>query len=249
MLTLLEEEKVLFSQDAFGMHLATNKLFADELNDAILEYEAAKYFANILLPFASRVSKLIDKSAPLFNDLGMIIPDHGPLWRTHPMGIIDCYRRWSAQVPTNKAVVIYDTMWQSTATMARAVGDGLLEGGSHVKLLPLSATHRSDVATELLEAGALLVGSPTMNNNLFPTVADTLCYLKGLRPMNKLGAAFGSYGWGGEAVRQINVLLDEMKIERISEGIRVKYVPDEEALAQCFTLGREMADRLIKKCV
>ena len=117
--------------------------------------------------------------------------------------MLKSYATWAAQQPTNKAVVVYDTMWQSTAAMARAIGEGLTAGGTTTKLMPLKSCHRSDVATEILDAGAVLVGSPTINNNIFPTVADTLTYLKGLKPQNMTGAVFGSYGWSGEAVKQI----------------------------------------------
>jgi flavorubredoxin len=135
-------------------------------------------------------------------------------------------------------------MWQSTEKMARAIGEGLAAGGAGVKLLSLKSCHRSDVATEILGAGALLVGSPTLNNGLFPTVADCLTYLKGLRPQNLSGAAFGSYGWSGESVGEIEGILKEMKINLLSEGLKVKYVPDREALKRCFSLGKAVAEKI-----
>ena len=144
-------------------------------------------------------------------------------------------------------MIVYDTMWQSTAKMAQAVAEGLTAGGTPVRLLPLSGSHRSDVATELLDAGALLVGTPTLNNHLFPTVADVLTYLKGLKPRNLLGAAFGSYGWSGEAVSQVNDMLTAMNVTLVSEGVKVKYVPDNAALSQCYALGRQVAEALQRK--
>ncbi len=143
-----------------------------------------------------------------------------------------------------KAAVVYDTMWGSTELMARAIADGLLAGGASARLLPLSSSHRSDVAAAVLDAGALVVGSPTMNNQVFPTVADCLTYLKGLRPRNLVGAAFGSYGWSGEAVKRIEGELAAMKVALACEGLKVKYVPDEEALAKCRELGRSVAAKL-----
>lgn len=248
MFTYLMEDGVLFSQDAFGMHLASSERFADEIDDDILEYEAAKYFANILLLLSSLVARLLEKVGKLGIAINILAPDHGPIWRKDVNRVPEFYSKWAAQKPTRKAVVMYDTMWQSTATMARAIGDGLAAGGASAKLMPLRACHRSDVATEILDAGALVVGSPTMNNNMFPTVADALTYLRGLKPRNLIGAAFGSYGWSGEAVGQIKDVLSAMEVDLIGEGIRVRYVPDDDALAQCLSLGSLVAAELNERC-
>jgi flavorubredoxin len=248
MFTYLADDGVLFSQDAFGMHLASSERFADEIDDDILEYEAAKYFANILLPFSNLVTRLLEKVGKLDITINTLAPDHGPIWRKETNRMPELYSTWAAQKPTRKAVIVYDTMWQSTATMSRAIGEGVTAGGVKAKLMPLRACHRSDVATEILDAGALLVGSPTMNNNLFPTVADTLTYLKGLKPRNLIGTAFGSYGWSGEASVQVKDVLSSMKVELIGDDIKVRYVPDSDALAQCFSLGSLVAKELIKRC-
>jgi len=248
MFTYLAEDGVLFSQDVFSMHLASTERFDDEIDDDILEDEAAKYFANILLPLSSPVTKLLEKIGGLDITMRIVATDHGPIWRKDVNRIVELYSRWAAQKPTKKAVVAYDTMWQSTAMMARAIGEGLKAGGADAKLMPLRACHRSDVATEILDAGALLVGSPTLNNNLFPTVADALTYLKGLKPRNLIGAAFGSYGWSGEAVGQVEDVLRGMKVDLIGESIKVKYVPDDEALAQCYSQGMLVAEKLRELC-
>ena len=248
MFTYLGEKGLLFSSDAFGMHLASSKRFADELDDSVLEHEAAKYYANILLPLSPLVTTLLESVGGLGITINTIAPDHGPIWRKDVGKPLNNYAKWAAQKPTNKAVVVYDTMWGSTAAMARAVGEGLTAGGTVTKLMPLRSCHRSDVATEILDAGALLVGSPTMNNNMFPTVADTLTYLKGLKPQNIVGAAFGSYGWSGEAVKQMTEMLAAMKVEVVDEGVRVRYVPDGEALAKCRSLGERVAARLAEMC-
>jgi len=239
---------VLFSQDAFSMHLASSERFDDEIGDDILNYEAARYFANILLPLSSAVVKCLEKMRSLDITMRIVATDHGPIWRKDVNRIVELYSRWAAQKPTKKAVVAYDTMWQSTAMMARAIGEGLKAGGADAKLMPLRACHRSDVAAEILDAGALLVGTPTLNNNLFPTVADALTYLKGLKPRNLIGAAFGSYGWSGEAVGQVEDVLRGMKVDLIGESIKVKYVPDDEALAQCHSLGVLVAEKLRELC-
>jgi len=248
MITYLNEENLLFSQDAFGMHLASSERFADEIDDDILEYEGGKYFANILMPYSNLITRLLDKVEKLGIKIDIIAPDHGPIWRQDIGRMPKFYSKWAAQKPTKKAVVVYDTMWQSTDIMARAIGEGLSAGGVSVKIMPLKACSRSEVVTEVLGAGALLVGSSTLNNNMLPTVADVLTYLKGLKPLNLIGAAFGSYGWTGEAVGQINEILNAMKVELIGDGIKVRYVPESGDIEQCFNFGNQVAVELIKRC-
>jgi flavorubredoxin len=244
MFTYLEEERLLFSQDAFGMHLAGAERFADQVDPGVLRHEAAKYFANILLPFAGLVPKLMARLAEHGIDPRVIAPDHGPIWRERPEQVVAWYGEWAAQRRTRSAAVVFDTMWQSTALMARAVGEGLAEGGLRVELLPLAAAHRSDVATAILDAGALVVGSPTINGQVYPAIADAMCYLKGLKPRGLVGAAFGSYGWSGEAVAQLETMLREMKVELVAEGVRAVYVPDADGLARCRALGTAVAARV-----
>ncbi|HER43839.1 MAG TPA: FprA family A-type flavoprotein [Candidatus Eisenbacteria bacterium] len=244
MVSYLEEEKLLFSQDGFGMHLASSERFDDELPFPLLEHEARKYYANILLPFSRQVLKVLDRLAEAKLELDIVAPDHGPVWRKNQGRILELYRGWAEQRRGKKAVVAYDTMWGSTEKMAKAIADGLASGGASVKVMKLRAAHRSDIATEVLDAGALVVGSPTINNNIFPTIADILFYLKGLKPVGLIGAAFGSYGWSGEAAGQVEELLEGMKVEIAGEAPRVKYVPDKEMLENCRNLGRAIADKL-----
>jgi len=244
MFTWCPEEGVLFSQDGFGMHVGSVERFDDELSDALLEYEAAKYYANILLPYSNQVGKQVERLAGLGWDIRMIAPDHGPIWRVNPTRVIDWYVRWSKQEPTRKAVVIYATMWESTGMMARAVTDGLAAGGASVKLMPLKVSHRSDIATEILEAGALLIGSPNLNNEIYPAMADVLTYLRGLKRKNLVGAAFASYGWSPLILKKLNEELDKLKVERVGDGVSCKYVPDRNTFEECFQLGKAVADRL-----
>lgn len=241
MFSYLQEDRLLFSQDGFGMHLATSERFDDEIDPAILEFEAATYFANILMPYSPQVLKLLERVAASGLAIDVIAPDHGPVWRKNLAGIIARYGRWAARKPTAKAVVVYATMWKSTEKMARAVAEGLADGGLRVKLMNMDEVHRSDVAYETLEAGALCAGSPTLNNNLLPQMADVLTYLKGLRPANLLGCAFGSYGWSGESVKQVQEYLEDMKVKIVGEAVRVKHVPDRDTLARCFEQGRQVA--------
>ncbi len=244
MMTYLAEDRLLMSNDAFGMHLASSQRFADEIEGATLESEAAKYYANILLPLSPLVSRLLEKVGNLNIAIDVVAPSHGPIWRKDTARVVDWYAGWAAGTAKRKAVVAYDSMWQSTAAMARTIGDGLAAAGVETKVMPLRESHRSDVATELLDAGALLVGSPTLNNGVFPTVADALSYLKGLRPRHLVGAAFGSYGWSGEAVGHIEEALQAMKIGLAAEGLKVNYVPGREDLAKCWALGRQVAEQL-----
>jgi len=248
MFTYFAEEQVLFSSDGFGMHLASEQRFADELPAEILEYEAAKYFANILLLYSPQILKLLEKVKGLNLPLKMIAPDHGPVWREGLGEVVGQYARWAAQKPTMKALVLYDTMWDSTRLMAKAIGEGLAEGGGDPHLCCARACHRSDVMTRLLDAGGLIVGSPTLNNGLFPTLADHLTYIKGLRPRNLVGAAFGSYGWSGEAVKDIETYLTEMEVELVEEGLRVKWVPTSDDLARSRQLGFAVAQRMRELC-
>ncbi len=248
MFSYVPEQKILFSQDGFGMHLAVDKLFADENDFCVLEQEMRKYYANILLPYSPQVQKLLEDFPGLGLDAAVIAPDHGPVWRGELLAKpFEFYRKWSAQAPENRAVVVYDTMWHSTEMMATAITDGLRANGTGVKQISLNARPRSEVITDVLCAGALIVGSPTINNQMYPVVADVLCYVRGLRPKNLLGAAFGSYGWSGEAIDQINEQLAAMKTELVSEGLKVKYIPTDADLKACFDLGEKISKMLSEK--
>lgn len=240
MFAYIEQDRLLISQDAFGQHWATSERFDDEVDQSELMYQSAKYYANILLPYSQLVQKLIAQVAESGLEIDMIAPDHGLIWRSDPKKIIDAWDRWSRQLTRQKAIVVYDTMWQSTEQMARAVADGINEEGVSVKVMNLAGVHRSDVVTELLDSRAIVVGSSTINNQMLPRVADLLCYLKGLRPASKIAAAFGSYGWSGEAARHINAAFEEMKFDIVDEGLRVQYVPGPDDLERCVELGRKV---------
>ncbi|HWQ07782.1 MAG TPA: nitroreductase family protein [Holophaga sp.] len=243
MFSYVPERKALFCQDAFGMHLASSERFAEELPEDLLREEASRYYANILMPYSHFINKLLDKVEASGLEIEVALPDHGPMWRTRFPWIASWYRQWASLKPTAKAVVAYDTMWHSTESMAMAIAEGLIRGGARVKVMPLSGSHRSDLATEVLEAGALIVGSPTLNNQVYPTVADALCYLKGLKRKNLVGAAFGSYGWSGESLRQIEEHLAAMGVE-LAGSLKAHYVPGQETLDQCRDLGERIGLRI-----
>ncbi|MCD4690384.1 flavodoxin domain-containing protein [bacterium] len=241
MFSYLEADRVLFSQDAFGMHYASCERFDDQLDPSLLERESGKYYANILMPYSPIVEKLADRMGVLDLALDVVAPDHGPLWRKDIAGIVGRYVKWAKQEPTMKAVVVFDTMWGSTEKMARAIGQGLYDEGARARLLPLSGTDRATVAAEILEAGALLLGSPTINNQMFPRMADILCYLKGLKPRNLVGGVFGSYGWSGEAIAQLTASLGDMRIDVVGDPMATKFVPDDDVLRRCREFGQTMA--------
>jgi flavorubredoxin len=243
MFTYLVEDGILFSSDAFGQHYSGDKFFDDEIGDEIIPH-ARKYYANILLHFSPRVQALLKDVAKMNLKINMICPDHGILWRDDPSKIIQAYDLWSRQEPTKKVVVIFDSMWESTSKMARSITSGIESENVNVRLMNTRKWHRSDIMTEIIEAGAIAVGSPTLNNSIFPVIADVMTYIKGLRPQNKLAAAFGSYGWSGEAVKILNKDFAEMKLEIIDDGVKVQYVPNDEDLDRCFELGVKIAKTL-----
>ncbi len=248
MVSYLPEEKILFSQDGFGMHLASTERFDDELPLSLLEVEARKYYANILMPFSPLVTSLLGNLAKMALEIDLLCPDHGPVWRTNIDWILGKWGSWAEKKPCPRAVVIYDTMWNSTRRMAEAIIEGLAQEGVSGILMPLRASHISDIAAEVLEASALIVGSPTINGRIFPSVAECMNYLGGLKPGNLVGAAFGSYGWSGEAVKELNGLLEGMKVELVSEGLRTVYVPDEQVLEESVDLGRSAGRRIMEIC-
>ncbi len=243
MFTYLQEDGILFSSDAFGQHYAGLEKFDDRLGIDIMPH-AKKYFANILLLYSHLILKLVEQVSSMNLDIRMICPDHGIIWRKDPSRIIQAYVEWSRQTPQRRAVLVYDTMWHSTEKMADAIANGLYRSGISVRPMHLRKWHRSDIMTEVLDAGAVIVGSPTLNNGLFPTVSDFLTYMKGLKPQNKIGAAFGSYGWSGEAVKLITAELEAMKFCLPEPGLRIQYVPEESALEACVRLGEVIGKAL-----
>ena len=227
MLTYLPEEKILFSNDAFGQHLATNERFDDEYPVDVVFQEAEKYYANIVLPYGNQVNKALEAAAGL--DIGMIAPSHGIIWRKHISEIFSRYKKWAANETEKKAVIIYDTMWGSTLQMAETVMDCFDEAGYRTKLCNLQHHHISDVITDIIDAEYICIGSPTLNNNILPTVASFMCYLKGLAPKGRKAIAFGSYGWGGQSVGILSGMLEEMKME-VAESHRIQYIPEDSDL-------------------
>ncbi len=244
MFTYVKEDKILFSSDAFGQHLASSERFDDEIDQSLLLEELTKYYANILTLFSPKVQKLLESVAEMNLEINMIAPDHGVLFRSRPEFAIECYDKWSKNVGNGTALIVYDTMWKSTEKMAKHIAQGLVDEKIPYKLRNLQHYHHSDVMSEVLDASAILLGCSTLNNGLVPRMAGFLMYLRGLRPTNKIGAAFGSFGWSGEAVKLLNEAMEEMKFDIIHPGLRFKYIPRESDLEQCMELGREVGRKI-----
>ena len=245
MFTYVKEDRLFLPNDGFGQHYASYQRFDDELPglDIVME-EAAKYFANILMPLAPLIPPLLKKVEKMGLKIDMIAPSHGIIWRSHLEQIIQAYTAWSSGVAENRALIIYDSMWGSTEAMAKAIATGMSQAGLENKLLHVRKNHYSDIVKEILTARILVIGSPTLNEGFFPSVAQLLVYLKGLRPLKKLGAAFGSYGWGGEAIKAIEAEMKAMGIKLLEPGLGVIYVPGEEDLKNCVQLGERIARSL-----
>ncbi|PID40143.1 MAG: MBL fold metallo-hydrolase [Proteobacteria bacterium] len=241
MFTYLKEDHILFSSDGFGQHYAGFDKFDDQADNNLM-IQAKKYYANILLLYASRILKLMEKIVASGIQIDIICPDHGVIWRKNPGKIIDAYLKWSRQESEKKAVVIYDTMWKSTETMANAIAEGISFTGVRAKPIHIRSSHRSDIMADVLDAAAVVVGSPTLNNQMFPSVADTLVYMKGLKPLNKIGGAFGSYGWSGESVKMVAAELSAMKFNMIEPFPRLQYVPDGSGIDVCVAYGKQIGE-------
>lgn len=231
--TYCPSDKILFSNDGFGQHIASSERLASELPLNLVLEEAKKYYANIVLPYSQQVRKVLEAAAPL--EIEMIAPSHGLIWTEENIPrIMEAYKAWSHNAADPKqALVIYDTMWKSTQKMAFAIAQGFENKGIRAKMLNLQTNHISDIMTDVMDAKYIAVGSPTLNSSILPTVAAFLYYLKGLSPKNRIGLAFGSYGWGGQSVPILQKLLgdpSECGFEML-EPIKTQYIPDAETLA------------------
>ena len=244
MFTYLTGKNILMPNDAFGQHYATAFRFNDQVDQEELYTEALKYYANILTPFSSLVLKKIDEVLSLDLPVDIIAPSHGIIWRKDPLQIVQKYQQWASQKPEKSAVILYDTMWEGTRQMAEAIGDGLAAEDVPYKVFHMAVSDINDVVTEVFKAGAIIVGSPTFNQGVLPTISPILENLKGLKFQNKIGAAFGSYGWSGEAVKIIEEHLDRCKIPVVAEGVRAKWQPKPDDIARCQELGHKVAQAI-----
>ena len=245
MFTYIEKDGLLLPNDAFGQHLATSKRFDDEVDEKILMEEAAKYYAVILWPLSQLIMKKIEEVQKSGLKINMIAPSHGIIWRSNPAKIIEAYLNWAKGEAKRKILVVYDTMWGSTEKMAKAMIEGINSEGVEVMLFRLPHSDQSDIIKELLDAKGILIGSSTINNSILPTLASFLVELQSLRPKNKIATAFGSFGWGGGAVKTIEKGLENAGIGITDPPLTVKWVPDAEELRKCFKFGKEFAKKVV----
>jgi len=237
---------VLFSNDGFGQHYASESLFNDEVPESEMFYEAEKYFANILGPFCPMVTRKVKEILAMNLPLALICPSHGVIWRSHPEKIVEKYLQWADAYAENQVTIVYDTMWNSTRLMAEAIARGICAAapGMTVKLFNAAKEDKNDILTEIFHSRALMVGSPTINNGYSYAIAGLMEMVKGLKLKKKTGAAFGSFGWSGEGTKLLSALLTEAGFALADDGIRLQWVPDEAGLAQCEVYGREFAGKL-----
>ncbi|MDD5006292.1 MAG: flavodoxin domain-containing protein [Candidatus Omnitrophica bacterium] len=246
MFSYLIEDQILLPNDAFGQHYATNQRFDDEVDGYALMEEAAKYYGNILWPLSPLVLKKIQELIKANIPIKIIAPSHGIIWRKDPMKIVNAYLSWAKNETKPKVAVIYETMWQATEKMARKIVEGITDAGLNVKLFDVTQSDRTEIIKEMLDSKGYIIGSSTHDNDMLPNMAGFLHFLKGLKPKERIAAVFGSYGWAGGAVKNIEDTLKEAGIEIAQPSLSVRYVPDGNELKSCYEYGKSFA-RIINK--
>lgn len=243
MFTYMTGEGILFSNDAFGQHYASESLYNDKVDPSEVFAEALKYYANILTPFSPLVARKIQELLGLSLPVNMICPSHGIIWRDNPMQIVEQYQKWAANYQENQITLVYDTMWNSTRKMAEAIATGirLEDPGVTVKLMNAAKDDKNDIITEVFRSKTLVVGSPTVNNRLLHSIGGFLEMVRALKFKGKSAAAFGSYGWSGESPSIISKQLEESGFTLLDPGLKVQWAPDEEAVAKCVEFGGRLA--------
>jgi len=247
MMSYVQEDKLLISQDAFGQHIASSSRFDDEYCDqysvSALEHAVRDYYANILMPFGALIKNKIAEVQKLGFEISMIAPDHGIIWRKDPGKILQMYLDMANDKADLRVVIVYDTMWHSTEHMTIPLMEGIKAAGVDVEVIKLRSTPMSAAIKRMWESRAILVGTPTLNNIMFPSVAEFLQHLRGLRPKNRLAGAFGSFGWGGGAVKEAYEAFKKMGLDVVEPGIEVLYRPGKEDEERCFEFGKQFAER------
>jgi flavorubredoxin len=244
MVTYIPQDKLLLPNDAFGQHIASSKRFDDEIGWDILKEEAAKYYANIVMPYGDQVKKALEALGGL--EIDMIAPSHGAIWRSLIPNILKEYTKWANYEAENKALIVYDSMWDSTKKIAHSLREGIEESGVNVTMKNLKTSHISDVITDVISSKMILIGSPTLNNGMLPSVGGFLTYLKGLKPRSRIGLAFGSYGWGGQAIGEIEKIMKELSWELPIDSININYIPDGNELKNVKETGKKLVKYLNK---
>ncbi len=248
MMTYIKEEKILISQDGFGQHFASASRFDDEFIECAslqeLEDAVIDYYANILMPFGNIIKNKLAEMQKMGLEIEVIAPDHGIIWRKDPGKILKMYTDMANGAADLRVAIIYDTMWHSTEIMTRPIMRGIRDEGVDCKIIKLRATPMSVAIKEFWKARATLIGTPTLNNKMYPSVAEFLHHVAGLRPKNRITGAFGSYGWGGGAVKETYEMLKEMKLEVFEPGVEALYRPSPEDEEKCYEFGRDFAGKV-----
>ena len=240
MVTYVYEDKLLFPNDAFGQHIASLERFDDEIDFGILKEEAAKYYANIVMPYGAQVKKALDALSSL--EINMIAPSHGIIWKSHIPEILKEYEKWANYETENRALIVYDSMWGSTEKLAFSLSEGIEDAGIPVMIRNLRSNDISDIITDVLHSRYIMLGSPTLNNTMLPSMGSFLTYLKGLRPKNRIGFVFGSYGWGGQAVGEIEKILKDLSWELPIEKFSINYIPKISELKKIKEIGKKLIE-------
>ncbi|KJR41310.1 flavodoxin/nitric oxide synthase [Candidatus Magnetoovum chiemensis] len=245
MMTYVEGAKLLISQDAFGQHLASTARFDDEFIGCAsmteLEDATIDYYANILMPFGKLIKAKMEEMKKLDFKIDMVAPDHGVIWRKNPQRAFEMYKDMADGKANLRVVIIYDTMWHSTEQLVLPIMRGIRDEGVDCKVIKLRSTPMSVAIKEFWKSRACLVGSPTLNNEVFPSIAEFIVHLQGLRPKDRLMGAFGSYGWGGGAVKWLYDIFDKMRLEAFKPGVQVQYRPQKEDDERCYEFGANFA--------
>lgn len=246
MFTYLTGDEVLFSNDGFGQHYASEHMFNDCVDQNELFQECIKYYANILTPFSPLVIRKIKEVLGFNLPLDMVCTSHGIIWRDNPAQIVEKYLEWADSYQENQITILYDTMWESTRVMAEQIAAGIRDEDETVtvKLYNLAKTDKNDAITEIFKSKAILMGSPTVNNGILVAVAGLIEEIKGLKFKNKKAGAFGSYGWSGEAVKILSERLQNSGFEVVDEGLRLTWSPDEASKKSCRDYGRAFVQNL-----
>ncbi len=246
MMTYLDSEEILFSNDAFGQHYASDLMYNDLVDQGELWQEAIKYYANILTPFSALVKMKIEEVLGFNLPLNMIAPSHGIIWRDNPAQIVLKYMDWAQAYQENQITIVYDTMWNATRKMAESIAEGIrsVDDTVTVKLFNASKADKNDIITELFKSKAFLFGSSTVNKGIMHATGGLLEMIKGIGFKNKTVAAFGSYGWSGEHLAVLEESLRKTKLDLIEPGIKVLWNPDEDAKKECFDFGKAFAEKL-----
>jgi len=247
MLTYVKGANLVLSNDAFGQHYATQSLFNDNVDQCELYQEAIKYYANILTPFSALVKKKIEQIKELNLPIDMIAPSHGVIWKDNPMQIVEKYYQWSQSYNENSVVIVYDSMWGGTKSMAEAIAQGISNKNVKYKIYNCATTDKTELITEIFKAKAVIMGCSTVNNTVLSSIGGLLEEIKGLKFKNKLAASFGCFGWSGESAKIIGGRLEEAGFKLVQEPIMFRYRPTEEELEQCVEMGEAFAEREMDK--